>query len=165
MFSFVKRMFARRAEQTHSITEPSPEDRFEMLMVAVDVLNEFSREICRCTLPEVPDNIASVRGWTIRYESLPDYYGDLPPTRVRLLAERLYQPINILAAYLRRWEEQVFEVDSVVRPYQFMPGETDSVDSVRIILDRAQCLQFVEEEISNPTKGEEGGEANKRIAH
>ncbi len=115
--------------------------RFDMVKTAVDVLASFSSELGKCTPPEVPEHLPSVRGWTIRFDGLGEYARQVPSAQLESLAKRLDEPIANLAAYIDRWEVNISESDPLLVDYEIMPGDYDAVDSVRVLLDRAVYAQ------------------------
>lgn len=114
-----------------------------MVLAAVDILDQFAQELQALRPPEIPDNIASTRGWTIRFEAFEEYCKNVPTSGLQSLAEQLDRPIKILTSYVRRWDQHVSEIDPLLRTYEIMPGEEDAVDSVRVLLDRASHAQRV----------------------
>jgi len=125
-----------------SLQEPF-KDRFEMVLAAVDILDEFAQRLQVLRPPEIPNTISSTRGWTIRFEGLEAYIQNVPTSSLKTLAERLNRPIVDLASYVRQWDQHVSEIDPLLRTYEIMPGEEDAVDSVRVLLDRAIQAQRV----------------------
>ena len=113
------------------------EYRFDMVLAAVEILNQFAQELQGFTPPEIPNTIASTRGWTIRFEALDEYCHNVPTAGLKSLAEQLNRPIEALTSYVRRWDQHVSEIDPLLRTYEIMPGEEDTVDSVRVLLGRA----------------------------
>jgi hypothetical protein len=115
--------------------------RFEMVKTALEVLTRFSSELCKCTPPDVPEYLPNVRGWTIRFDGLGEYGRQVPTAHLESLAKSLNEPIKNLAAYIDRWEESVSMIDPLLQTYEIMPGDEDTVDSVRVLLDRAVYAQ------------------------
>jgi hypothetical protein len=115
--------------------------RFEMVKTAVDVLARFASELRECNPPDVPENLPNVRGWTIRFDGLGEYSSHLPTGQMESLAKRLDDPIRDLRAYIDRWEQLVSMIDPLLRTYEIVPGDEDTLDSVRVLLDRAIYAQ------------------------
>lgn len=119
------------------------EYRFEMVMEAANTLNHFSQELERLTPPNVPNTITSTRGWSIRFEAIAEYSRDVSTADLEFLAGQLAPPIEILTSYVWRWDQYVSEMDPLLQIYQIMPGDQDTVDSVRVLLDRASYVQRI----------------------
>lgn len=122
-------------------SSPDSTYRFEMLMLAVELLEEFSMEIEECTPPETPASIASLRGWTMRFVTFSEYSRDISAAEIQSLCGRLSQPIDRLISYLQHWEHHVSSLDPLLRSYHILPGEEQAVDSVRVILFRSLGLK------------------------
>lgn len=137
MRSFLKRIFYRRSDRADNPSPVSAEYLFEMLLAGVDTLDRFAQELRALRPPEMPGNIASTRGWTIRFEALEEYCHKVPTGSLKSLAKQLDRPIEVLTSYVRQWDRHVSEIDPLLRTYEIMPGEEDAVDSVRVLLDRA----------------------------
>ncbi len=115
--------------------------RFEMVKTAVDILSLYSSELRDCTPPEIPERIAHVRGWTIRFDGLGEYSSHVPSNQLKSLAERLEAPIKDLSEYIDRFEESRYMIDPLLQTYEIMPGDEDALDSVRVLRERAVYLQ------------------------
>ena len=153
MFSFLNRLLGRAEVSNESNSPPPAKYRFEMVLAAADVLDEFAHEINRMTPPAVPTYIASVRGWTIRFTTLQDYGSQLPDGDLEIFAVRLNQPIKALRAYLGRWDGAVAAHDPLLRSYDVLPGEEQMMDNVRVLLDRAIHAQCVALQLVTQRRG------------
>jgi len=143
MSSFLKRIFGKRNDRADNPSPVPSEYRFEMVLAAVDILDEFVRQLRVLRPPKIPSTISSTRGWTIRFEGLEEYSQNVPTGSLQSLAERLNRPIVDLASYVRQWDQHVSGIDPLLRTYEIMPGEEDAVDSVRVLLDRVIQAQRV----------------------
>jgi hypothetical protein len=143
VFSFFKRRLARSQTVKEADTVTPAEYQFEMVLTAADLLNDFAREISRMIPPNVPANMPSVRGWTIRFTTLQDYGSQIPAGELRALARGLNGPIEALDNYVRRWDTIVLARDPLLRSYHVLPGDEDTVDGVRVLLNRAVQAQHV----------------------
>jgi len=112
-----------------------------MVLAAVDVLDRFAQELHSIKPSEIPRNIESTRGWTIRFEALEEYCQNVPTDSLQSLVRLLDRPIKVLTSYIRRWGQHVSGIDPLLRTYEIMPGEEDVIDSVRVLLDRAIHVQ------------------------
>jgi hypothetical protein len=117
------------------------EYRFDCVKSAVDVLRRFTRQLRRFEPPDVPEGLPSTRGWTIRLEGLPQYCDLVPRDGLEFLAKRLDDPIKFLTAYVRRWGEHVSAIDPLLRDYEIMPRDENTIASVCVLLERALFAQ------------------------
>lgn len=114
-----------------------------MVLAAADVLDRFAQELYSVKPPEIPRNIESTCGWTIRFEALEEYYSDVSTDSLQSLARLLDRSIKVLTSYIRQWDEYVSGIDPLLRTYEILPGEEDAIDNVRVLLDRANHAQKI----------------------
>src|SRR5438132_8481091 len=85
--------------------------RFAMVNTSVNILYRFSSELRECTPPEIPEQMAQVWGWTMRFDGLGEYSSHVPSGQLKSLTVRLEDPIKDLSDYIDRFEESrsIFE--------------------------------------------------------
>jgi len=115
--------------------------RFEMVKTGVDILCRYSSELRECTPPDIPNRIAQVRGWTIRFDGLGEYSTHVPSTQLKSLAERLEDPIKDLSDYVDRFEVTRAMIDPFLQTYEIMPSDEEALDHIRTLRERAVYLQ------------------------
>jgi hypothetical protein len=111
MLSLIRRFFRRESLKKYNLDAPSSAYRFEMVELAVEVLREFATEILNYDPPDLPENLASTRGWTIRFEGIQEYCNYITTKKLEHLATQLSDPIRDLNAYVQKWERNVSRTD------------------------------------------------------
>ena len=121
----------------------SPEDRFELVIIAAELIAEFADELRYIDPPYLPDNLASIRGWSIRFTTLPEYIAQIDRHALNSLANELAAPLRIINEYIDRWDKAVAHLDPLLRDYEIMPGDEAAMDSLRVIWQRANNARLL----------------------
>jgi hypothetical protein len=138
MFARIRQFFRR---SPRLVSERLWQERFEAVQFAAELLEEFAVELSDFVAPTIPEHYASIRGCTIRFESLPEYCHEVPLASLRALAERLNDPVARMTRYLKQWDSSVKRTDALLRDYHVMPGDEQAVDNVRVLLYRGRLVQ------------------------
>jgi len=79
---------------------------------------------------------ASTRGWSVRLEGTRNRLPQLRRHERMVFCSRLAGILSVLDEYLGDWDEKLDKIDPMLRDYEFMPGDFNAVDSIRVIAER-----------------------------
>lgn len=108
-----------------------------MVLIAAEQVADFSLQFQDLTPGGIPARLAETRGWSIRFEGIPDYIHLIHSDELRLLYSKLGPPTQELADYLARWDEYRKSIDPLLLDQQIPPGQYDAIENVRVVHDRS----------------------------
>lgn len=120
-----------------------PRISHEMLEATLSVLESFAAELADCAPPTVPyESIASARGWSMRLTTVREKLASLTAAEVLAASSRLARILSALDSYIRAFDVQVAKTDPLLEDYEWMPGDRNEVDSIRILAERTNIALY-----------------------